>query len=251
MQNLSAVIITKNEADRIGRCIQSLEGLASDVVVVDSGSSDDTIKIAKELGARVIETEWLGYGPTKNFGNAHAKHDWILSIDSDEYVTDDLKTEILRLNLSEPEVYTIDRQNYYLGQKIKHSGWSPDWVQRIFHKESVEWNDSLVHERLLIPTDHKVLKIKGKLNHDSYRSKEDHISKIDKYARLKAESWVKNGKSPSSMKRLMGGTFKAFQSYVLKLGFLDGSAGLELARMNHYLVKKQLDWYENLKSNTK
>ncbi|MFT4534818.1 MAG: glycosyltransferase involved in cell wall biosynthesis [Saprospiraceae bacterium] len=248
MPKISAVILSKNEADRIGRCITSLINIVDEVMVVDSGSRDDTIKIAKSIGAKVISTEWKGFGETKNFGHHQAKNDWILSLDSDEWLSEELANEIMALKKTEKQVYSIDRSNRYMGKEIRYSGWSPDWVPRLFNRNEVKWNNSLVHEKLIIPKNYAVHRMSGKLMHDSYRSMEDHKAKTVRYAMLKAQSWIEVGKSPSFLKRYFGSSFKAFHSYVIKAGFLDGKEGMIIAKMNAYLVKMQVEYYDELKS---
>ncbi|MFT6335193.1 MAG: glycosyltransferase involved in cell wall biosynthesis [Saprospiraceae bacterium] len=248
MPKISAVILSKNEADRIGRCITSLINIVDEVIVVDSGSDDDTVKIAESLGGKVISTEWKGYGETKNFGHDQAQNVWILSLDSDEWLSESLANEIKSLELLKGFVYTTNRSNIYMGKEIRHSGWSPDWVPRLFNKTDVKWNANLVHEKLIIPQDFTVHKLYGKLMHDSYRSIEDHKAKTDKYAKLKAQSWIEARKSPSLLKRYLGSVFKAFHSYVIKAGFLDGKEGRVIAKMNAYLVKMQVKYYDQLKS---
>lgn len=248
MTGISAVILSKNEADRIARCILSVSEVVDEVIVVDSGSTDTTIEIAKSLGATVYSIDWMGYGGTKNYGHGKATYDWILSMDSDEWLSDKLKEEIKSISLAGKCIYGINRSNIYLGKVMNHSGWSPDWVLRLFDKSEVKWNDNLVHEKLVYPDMYKVRKLSGALMHDSYRSIEDHKSKTERYAKLKAESWIQKDTSPSILKRNFGPIFKGFYSYIIKLGFLDGSEGLTIARMNIYLVQKQLEYYDELKS---
>lgn len=248
MKEISAVIISLNEADRVGRCISSLLGLVDEVIVIDSGSKDGTRQIAKDLGAIVVESQWLGYGQTKNVGHEIANNNWILSIDSDEYLSDKLKEEISKLKLNSGSVYSMDRQNIYLGKQVKYSGWSPDWVDRLYEKDKIEWNDNLVHEKLIIPRSANRVRLKHKLIHHSYRSEADHRKKIEKYAALKAQSWVEHGQSPSLLKIFFGAGFKAFHSYILKLGILDGKVGWKLAKMNAFLVRRQLKEYQRLKN---
>jgi glycosyltransferase involved in cell wall biosynthesis len=245
---ISVVIITKNEIDRISICLQSLHALTDDIIVVDSRSNDGTAEKAKELGAQVFDTSWQGYGPTKNFGHQKAKYDWILSLDADEALSKELLEEISEMKLNPGCIYAIDRQNFYLGKAIKYSGWSPDWVLRIFNKNEVKWNENLVHEKLILPERNHIIKLKGKLFHNSYRSLEDHRTKIEKYAILRAQTWIANAKSPGIPKRFLGPIWKGFKSFILKLGFLDGKAGWTIAKMNIYLVKRQIYHFDNLKS---
>ena len=245
---ISVVIITKNEIDRISNCLQNLHALTDDIIVVDSGSNDGTIEKARELGAQVINTSWKGYGATKNFGHWKAKYDWILSLDADELLSKELLKEIIELNPKPGRIYAIDRQNFYLGKAIKYSGWSPDWVLRIFNKNEVRWNENLVHEKLIILDNNHISKLKGKLLHHSYRSIEDHKTKIERYAILRAQTWIENGKGPGILKRFFGPGWKGFKSFILKKGFLDGSAGRTIAKMNIYLVKRQIFHFDKLKS---
>ena len=247
MKGISAVIITKNEADRISRCISSVINIVDEVIVIDSGSEDKTIEIAKSLGASVISTEWKGFGSTKNYGNSVSKNDWILSLDSDEWLSKELADEVISLIKEDNKVYSMNRLNIYLGKKIKHSGWSPDWVPRLFNKNNVRWNNNLIHEKLVIPSTISVTKMAGLLMHDSYRSTEDHKTKTEKYAFLKAKSWIENRQSPSLLKRYFGAGSKAFHSFVIKRGFLDGKEGRLIAKMNAYLIKMQIKYYDQLK----
>jgi glycosyltransferase involved in cell wall biosynthesis len=243
---LSAVIITKNEAHRIGQCIKSLQNITDDIVIVDSGSTDTTKAISRKLGAKIYETEWRGYGPTKNMGHSKAQNDWIISVDADELMTDELAKEIMHLELESNCVYALNRQNYYLGKKIKHSGWSPDWVYRIFNRKEVKWNDNLVHEKLILPDHMKIIRLKHKLIHHSYDSIEDHMSKIENYAHLRAQIWIEQKKHPSLLKKWFGPAFKGFKSYILQLGYLDGKAGWTIAKMNTRLVRRQLYYFDKL-----
>ena len=246
-KEISAVIISKNEVDHIEACIQSLQPITDDIIVMDSGSNDGTIALAQSMGAKVYETTWQGYGPTKNHGHAHAKYDWIISIDADEVLSQNLIEEIQALHLTHQTVFAFDRQNFIQQKKIKYSGWSPDWVHRIFNKQEVQWNDNLVHEKLIIPDHFKIQRLRSKLNHYSYSSMEDYASKIEKYASLKAQSWLNNDKSPSLIKRYFGPFFKGFKAYILKGGILDGREGWLIAKMNKDLVRKQIQYFDKLK----
>jgi len=243
---ISVVIISKNEADRIGPCIVEASKVSDDILVLDSYSTDQTKEIATQLGARVFDVEWLGYGATKNLGKEYAKYDWILSLDADEYLSQELINEINDLQLQVGRVYSISRLNYYLDRPVYHSGWYPDWVFRLYHKDEAAWSTDLVHEKLIFPSENSIVPLKNNLLHHTYRSKEDHYLKIDKYASLKAQSWIDNKKPPSLIKQMLGPFSKAFKSYVLKLGILDGKAGVEIAKANYHLVKQQLHHYKKL-----
>lgn len=250
-KSLSAVIITKNEVDRISDCIQSLIPVTKEIIVIDSGSTDGTIEMAESLGAKVIKTQWKGFGPTKNYGHSKAANDWILSIDADEQLSPALAKEIINLQLKADHVYSFKRHNYYLGKQIRFSGWSADWVQRIFNRNEVTWNDNLVHEKLKIANHISITKLANPLIHDSYRSKEDHLNKIENYAALRAQMWIDNNRTPGILKRVIGPFITAFKMYILKLGFLDGKAGLTLAKMKIHLSKRQLYHFDKLNSGSK
>lgn len=246
MVEISAVIIARDECDRIGRCIDSLVGVVQEIIVIDSGSQDDTVAIARQHGATVYSESWQGYGANKNIGAQYASHEWILSIDSDEWLDHALRREIKNLVPQRGTLYRINRKNHYLGQVIHHGGWSPDWVDRLYHRSDASWDAKPVHEKL----DHKsVLRredFKAVLHHDSYRSEMEHINKTIQYATLKATSWIATGKSPSIAKRFFGAGWKALHSYVVRMGVLDGKAGWQIAKMNAFLVREQIRQYDRL-----
>lgn len=246
---ISAVIIALNEEHIIEKCIRSLLPICQEIIVVDSGSTDQTIPIAHKLGAKVIETPWLGYGETKNLGNKSARHPWILSIDADEVVNEELKKNLLESSLdNRHQAYLINRLPFYEGRWIKHGGWHPDWVMRLFHRAHLSWSDDKVHEQLIEHTPITKIKLDGYLEHYSYVSKEDHYARLNKYARLKAESWIESGTKPSFAKRYFGAWFRYIKSYILQSGYKDGNAGKEIAKSNMYQIKKQIELYDKLKN---
>ena len=245
--NISVVIISLNEEDRIAKCIDSVSQLSDDVIVVDSGSTDNTVAISKQYGARVFSLEWKGYGANKNWGAKQAKNDWVLSLDCDEYLSENLIQEIRQLDLSTSKIYKLNRLNHLNNKAIYHSGWHPDWVDRLYPKNHARWNDNMVHERLEpkenIPTE----KLDSFLMHHSYRDKQDYKDRVERYAKLKAQSWIKNGNPPSFLKRKLGPYLKYFLTYYIKKGFLDGQEGKEIASMSRHLVERQLHYYEGEK----
>ncbi len=247
--SLSVVIICQNEARNIAKCIASAKQVSDDIIVVDSGSTDDTIAIAQSRGARVFNHDWEGYGTTKNFGNQQAKHSWILSLDADEVLSDELISTIKNLKVKESYVYALDRMMWYEGQWIRHSGWYPKPVVRIFHN-SITWDSKEVHEQLIIPEGTAIKKLEGILEHYSYASKDDHLERINKYAKLTASEWHKNGKRPSFVKRVLGPGFRFMKTYFIQLGILDGKAGLQIARLNYQMIKLRFRYYDELKSNS-
>jgi len=223
-----------------------MDGVVDDVVVVDSGSSDDTLKIAQSRGARVIEPGWLGYGANKNLGNNYATNNWIINLDADEWLSPQLREEIKSLNLDRNRIYALDRKNLYNGKIIKYGGWSDDWVYRIFDKRIAQWNNSLVHEKLEFAREVSVTKLTHALMHESYTSVQDHVEKTKRYAMLKAKAMVDAGTPPSLMKRYLGSYFNALQSYLLQLGFLEGANGVTIAKMKSLYSREQIVQYDRM-----
>ena len=236
---ISAVIITLNEENNIEACLKPLLEIAEEVLVFDSGSTDQTCAIAEQLGAKVLSTTWQGYAQTKNLANQAARFDWILSIDADEVVSPELQQSIIQLELKKGCVYELDRFTNYCGRWVKHSGWYPDWKVRLFNRTEVEWIGDFVHETLQIPTDSKVIRLEGKLLHYSYRSSEDHWQRIEKYARLSAEKLFHKGKKATWFKSTFSPISRFIRTYFLKKGILDGQIGWRLSIRNAYMVRKK------------
>lgn len=228
--SISAVIITKNEAANIQRCLESLKTVADELIVMDSGSTDGTITLAESLGARVIQTEWLGYAQTKNLGHTHASHNYILSIDADEVLSPELTASILAAKSEGlTGVYDMNRLTNYCGSWIKHSGWYPDNKIRLFDKTAVYWEGEYVHETLNIPNGTAQQHLHGDLFHYSYSDAKDHRARADKYSELTALKFSEEGKTSSFLKPLTSGMVRFIKMYFLKLGFLDGRAGFQIA----------------------
>ena len=245
-EKISAVIITKNEASNIGDCISSLNGVVDQVIVVDAESSDETVKIAKELGANVTVRAWKNYGDQRNFGAKQATNNWILSIDADERLSPELVQEIKSVELDQQKVYKISIKTNYLGKWIKHCGWYPNYKKRMYNRKVAEWSEELVHENLIYTQGMDVVKLKNEILHFSYPSLKRHHEKTDSYARLTAQKWKLENRSPSLLKKLFGSWFRFFRTYVLKLGFLDGKEGFLISKMSALLVKKQLQYFKQL-----
>jgi len=227
---LTAVIITKDEASNIARCLNSLREVAEEILVIDSGSMDDTVEIARQLGARVVATEWKGYAQTKNFGNNLASNDWILSVDADEVISSELAAEILNLKLTTDEAYRFNRLNNFFGQWIKHSGWFPDWKIRIFDRRNAYWVGAYVHEKLKFSEKVRIKKMEGLLYHYSYQSHEDHWNRIELYSSLSAQELFAKGAKPSWLKQKGGPIFRFFKTFIFQKGFLDGKAGWTISK---------------------
>ncbi|SFC37785.1 Glycosyltransferase involved in cell wall bisynthesis [Polaromonas sp. OV174] len=231
MASLSVTVITKNEAHNIEACLRSVM-FANQLVVLDSGSTDETVEIARSLGAEVsVSSDWLGFGKQKNRALALASSDWVLSLDADERVTPELQAEILAV-LEAPafDVYAFPRLSSYCGQYMRHSGWYPDRVTRLFRRQSAQFSDDLVHEKVL--TSCQVGLLGSQLLHESFKSFEAVLDKVNRYSSAGAQGLLKKGKKASLGKALGHGFWAFIRTYFLRLGFLDGRMGLVLAISN-------------------
>lgn len=229
--DLSVVIITKNEAHIIGTTLQSLQPVTSDIVIVDSGSTDDTIKICKQFNASVIETGWAGYGSNKNKGIAAAKHDWILSLDADEAIDEELKRSLQQLSLqNEQEVFNIRFKNFFCNKWIRYGEWGFDSHIRLFNRQKVLWNEAAVHEELIFPEGSKITLLKGNILHYTVHSLHEYEEKTGSYARMNAKKYFETGKKPNYFKQYFSPLFAFLQHYIFRLGFLDGREGYLIAR---------------------
>jgi glycosyltransferase involved in cell wall biosynthesis len=227
---ISATIITYNEERNLPRAMESLR-CADEIVVVDSGSSDRTVEIAEKLGAREVECPWPGYANQKNRAAEEASHDWILSIDADESLSESLEAEIWQLKKNGPQydAYTMPRMAQYLGRWIRHSGWYPDRKVRLYHRAKARWTGAFVHESVRV--DGTVGALESNLLHFTCSSLSEHLKTMDRYTTLAAEQILASGKKPSLTRLLLDPPWTFFRTYFLKLGFLDGIEGLAIAQM--------------------
>ncbi len=240
---ISAVIITLNEEKNIRRCLESVVRVADEIIIVDSRSTDATEMICSEFGVHFISTDWLGYSVTKNFGNSLANHDYILSLDADEVLSEQLISSVLAVKTQMDGVYKFNRLTNYAGKWVKHCGWYPDAKIRLFPKSKARWTGDFVHEILDFDDDLQVHHLKGDLLHFSYHSVQEHYERIEKYSTLHAEKMYAEGKRPVALKMYCSPLFKFLRDYVLKLGFLDGSTGFTICKISAravYLKYKKL-----------
>lgn len=230
MPRLSCIIITKNEARNIGECLDSI-AFCDERIVVDGGSTDDTIKFAEAKGARVVAHDFVGFGAQKNFALSLAQGDWVLSIDADERVTPALAAEIKAAiaNLR-ADAYEMPRQSTFCGRPMRHSGWWPDHVLRLFRRGRAHFSDDLVHERLIC--DGVTARLAEPLLHHPVQRLEDALSRMDRYSTAGAEMLIKSGKRAQFWSGPLHGAWTFFRTYVLRAGFLDGREGFLLAIAN-------------------
>ncbi len=228
---ISIVIITKNEAHAIADCLQSV-AWADEIIVVDSGSSDDTIKICKKFGAKVSITDnWPGFGEQKNRALALATKSWVLSLDADERVTPELQKEILEVIKGNAKAsYRMPRSSSYCGQFIRHSGWSPDYVTRLFRRGHAKFSNDLVHERLI--SEEATLTLTSPLLHISYINLDEVLDKINRYSTAGAAMSFSSGKTATLGTAIRHGIWAFIRTYFIRLGFLDGKMGFILAVSN-------------------
>lgn len=227
---LSVIIITKNEAELIGRCLESVKW-ADEIIVVDSGSTDDTINICRRYTDKIVVTDWPGFGPQKNRALAMATCDWVLSIDADEELTPALAEEIrTTLTAVTATAYTLPRMSSYCGRFMKYSGWWPDPVLRLFKRETGSFTDARVHERVVV--NGHVEGLNETLLHHSYRSLDQVLNKVNHYSFESALALKKKGRRAGLSTAISHGLWTFFRTYILKRGFLDGQEGFILAVSN-------------------
>jgi glycosyltransferase involved in cell wall biosynthesis len=227
---ISATIITYNEERNLPRAIESLR-CCDEIVVVDSGSTDRTTEIAERYGARVLEANWRGYAGQKNYASDQAANDWVLSIDADEALSEDLEGEIWNLKKKGPDcdAYTVPRLAQYLGRWILHSGWHPDRKVRLFDRRKAKWMGEYVHESVVC--EGRVGQLEGNLLHYTCGSLSEHMKTMDRYTTLAAEELVVRKTKIGYRQMLFDPPLTFFKCYVLQRGFLDGLEGLAIAHM--------------------
>jgi hypothetical protein len=221
---LSAVLITKNAAGLLAACLESL-AFCDEIVVVDSGSDDSTVEIAERHGARVIQSEWRGFGLQKQFAVEQASHEWVLCIDADERVSEVLR-ERIEAALSAPSVagYRFARCNRFMGRYLRHGEGYPDWSLRLFDRRAARWSDDAVHEKVIAGGE--IGTLQGDLLHESAESLETYLAKQNRYSTLAANEALERGKRVSVAHLLLSPVLRFIKFYVFRLGLLDGLPGL-------------------------
>ncbi len=228
--SLSVVLITKNEAANIRDCLQSV-AWADEIIVVDSGSTDGTVAIAKAMGAHVYEHDWPGFGPQKNRALGYATKDWVLSLDADERVTPELRGEIEAvLHGGQFDSYLVSRLSNYCGRFMRHSGWYPDLLPRLFKRGKARFSDDLVHERLIV--EGAAGRLHGMLLHYAFDDLEEVLRKVNQYSTAGAQMMQRRGRHTSLTGAVLRGMWSFVRTYVVRGGFLDGREGFMLAVSN-------------------
>lgn len=230
--SVSVIIITKNEEGFIGECLASVDW-ADEIVVVDSGSTDKTVDICRHHGVMVhIATDWLGFGPQKNRALALATGEWVLSLDADERVTHELRLEI-EAAMADPGdqiAFAVPRLSSYCGRSMRHGGWWPDYVTRLFRHGRGKFSDDLVHERLIV--DGPVGRLSWPLVHETFGDLEEVLEKVNRYSTAGAAAMHRRGKKATLATAILHGFWSFFHTYVIRAGFLDGRRGFMLAVSN-------------------
>jgi glycosyltransferase involved in cell wall biosynthesis len=229
-QSLTIVIVAKNEARNIADCVASAS-FADEVLVLDSGSSDNTVELAEQAGAKVVRTDWPGYGPQQARGFAMATGQWVLSLDADERISAALRDEVVAaIGSGTHDGYRIPRLSEFCGRFIRHSGWRPDHTLRLGRRERSGFTDHFLHAHMTV--DGSIGELKSSLIHYSYPDIHDVLEKLDRYSSGHARDMQSRGKSASVPQALLHGVFAFVRTYFLRLGFLDGQHGLMLAVYN-------------------
>ncbi|MBU1194139.1 MAG: glycosyltransferase family 2 protein [Proteobacteria bacterium] len=257
MSKLSVYIIAFNEEEKIRAALESVQW-ADEIIVADSFSTDNTAAVAQQLGARVIQIPFNGFGELRNTAIAACTHDWIFSLDSDERCTLPAREEILEIINAQDslDAYYVPRKNYFMGRWIKHSGFYPDYRQpQLFRKGALKFMPDAVHERYEIISEKKCGYFTSHINQVPFKNLEELIYKANRYSTLGAQKLLKSGRSAGMFTALAHGFWAAFTMYVFKLGFLDGWPGFVIAFGNFegtfykyaklYLSKKGLDSFLN------
>lgn len=229
---LSAVIITYNEESNIGRCLLSLVGIADEIIIVDSASTDNTCSIAEQYGARIIQHPFAGFAAQKNLAAQAATHNWVLSLDADEVLSEELKSAILQVKSNAAyDAYFLKRSTNFCGTFIRHGSWYPDKQCRLWDKTKGDWQGTIHEKWRLFEPYKKYGTLNGDLLHYSFNSISDYLNMTERYTTLSAQEALQKGKNVSLLKLILGPKFKFIQDYIIRLGFLDGYAGYVAYRL--------------------
>jgi len=232
---LSAVIITYNEARNIARCLDSVQKVADEILVVDSFSEDATKQICLKKRASFIEHTFEGHIEQKNYAKAKAKYDHILSLDADEALDEELQANVFKIKQNwEHDAYKMNRLTNYCGAWVHHSGWYPDTKIRLFDRRIGDWGGSNPHDKFIPQKGVKVKWISGDILHYSFYDRAGHLQQIEKFSSIAARALHQKGKRSTFIRRWVNPAARFIKAYILRLGFLDGKAGFDIARFSAY-----------------
>jgi glycosyltransferase involved in cell wall biosynthesis len=227
---ISVIVITKNEASHIGCCLKSVSW-ADEIIVLDSGSQDDTVAICRQYTDKVFETDWPGFGAQKQRALDKATGDWVLSIDADEIVTEELRAEIEQaVQQRKFDGFEIPRLSSYCGRQMRHGGWWPDYVLRLFRRNMGRFSEAVVHEKIIV--DGKVGQLKSHFLHDTAVNLEEILHKVNSYSSLGAQMLYEKGGRASLTKAVLKAFWTFNRTYWIKAAFLDGNQGFMLSISN-------------------
>ena len=231
--SLGVVVITKNEEKNIARCLEAVKW-ADELLIIDSGSTDKTIEIAKSYNAKVIERHWPGDGPQKYFGISKLNTKWCLVLDADEEVTSELANSIRKaISSNKSEFYKMKRNSFFLGKMMKYGDWGKDWIVRLFDRTKHQWTQDIVHAKLNV-SKKQAPKLSGILLHHTQDSIEKSLQKMNDYSNGTSKILFEKGKKTSLFKASFHKNWTFFRSFIMRLGFLDGSRGYIIAKLNSY-----------------
>jgi glycosyltransferase involved in cell wall biosynthesis len=239
---LSVVIITFNEERNIERCLLSVQELADEILVVDSFSKDKTLEICEKYNVRLIQNPFEGHIQQKNFAMQQAQFDWILSLDADEALSDELLKSIKHIkSISKQEInlFEMNRLTNYCGAWVKHCGWYPDTKLRLVNRQFAKWGGVNPHDKLEGSKQEKVAFLKGDILHYSYYTKEDHLKQIEYFSKIAAGELVKQGKNVGQLTVYLKMAAQFFKSFVLKKGFLDGKTGWQISKLSAFATYRK------------
>lgn len=234
---ISACVIAMNEEDNIQQCLASLT-FCDEIILVDSHSTDRTREIAESMGARVFERDWPGFGEQKEFAVEQAEHEWVLCMDADEWLSEELQREIQRLaqsGLESRDGFSMPRLSNYFGTWVRRGGWYPDRQLRLYKKSKGRWSGNPPHEKVTLQG--SVTALSAPIHHRPYRSLQDHLTKIDGYTTTMAREMFRKGKRASVFDLIFRPALRFFRFYVLKLGFVHGWVGLYLSYLDAHYVR--------------
>ena len=239
MTKISACIISYNEENKIEDCLKSLEGVVDEIIVVDSLSTDRTKEIIHKYTDKIYDQKFLGHVEQKNLAVEKANNDWVLSLDCDERLTDELKESILKIknDIGSADAYRMARKTFYVYRWLNHC-WYPDFKVRLFNRITAKWGGTNPHDRVEL-NGKKIITLKGDIEHYSFNSISEHIQTIDSFTEIGAEEIIKKGKSVSLISPFTHGIWTFLKLYILKKGFMDGYAGLVVSILSgmHAFIK--------------